>query len=101
MYDRCPPFSLCACSAYAYWKNAYAYYAHIVYAYTCTLMRSIAEWSERQCKVATFLGSIQVSPDTVESEDEADEAVLNNARKKEKFPLKRPKLEIFGFGFFT
>jgi hypothetical protein len=39
-------------------------------------------------KVATVLGSIPASSDTVESEGAADEAVLNNVHKKKKIPFK-------------
>jgi hypothetical protein len=45
----------------------------------------LAEWLERlavNAKVATDLGSIPASSDTVESEGAADEAVLNNVHKK-------------------
>jgi hypothetical protein len=48
-------------------------------------------WLERltdNAEVATFLGSIPASSDTVESEGAADETVLNKVQKKTpKIPL--------------
>ncbi len=52
----------------------------------------LAEWFERltaNAVVATVLGSIPASSDTVESEGAADEAVLNIVHKKKKSPLKK------------
>jgi hypothetical protein len=53
----------------------------------------VAEWLERltaNAEVTTVLGSNKASSDTVESEEAADEAVLNNAHLKN--PKKSPPL---------
>ncbi len=57
--------------------------------------RDLAEWLERltaKAVVATVLGSIPASSDTVESEGRADEAVLKIVHKKiknKKIPIKK------------
>ncbi len=55
----------------------------------------LAEWWERltvNVKVATILGSISASSDTVKSEVAAEEALLNNVHKNEK--SKNPKIPL-------
>ncbi len=54
---------------------------------TISCVRDVAEWLERltaNAEVATVLGSIPASSDTVESEGAADEAVSNKVHKFKK-----------------
>ncbi len=62
----------------------------------------LAEWLERltaNAVVATVLGSIPASSDTVGSEGRADEALLNIVHKKRKKFKKIPLLKNIGIGY--